>query len=181
MSVICHRNCKYLHSLPFIFSFCLWWFWSTENWGLSNWLYWFFFLSFMALAFVTLLERLSLLLGYKLVLPSLLPLHLWSKLGNWAEASVSTSEHHTALLVNYGQHAAKTLCLFWLRKGGVPLCFPWDPAPTLDWISFKPKESSNKKLSHFKSCWGDKWMPDFPYTLSMLCICFDDQELDIVV
>lgn len=130
----------------------------------------------MALAFVTLLERLSLLLECKLVLPSLLPLHLWSKLGNWAEASVSTSEHHTALLVNCGQHAAKTLYLFWLRKGGVPLCFLWDRALTLDWIFFKPKESSNKKLSHFKSCWGDKWMPDFPYTFSVVYTCSDDQE-----
>lgn len=66
----------------------------------------------MTLAFVTLLESLSLLLGYKLVLPSLLPLHLWSKLGNWAEAIVSSSEHHTALhWVNYGQHTAETFYL----------------------------------------------------------------------
>lgn len=99
--VMCHGNCKYLHSLPFVFLFHLWWFCSTENWSLSDWLYRFFF-SFMTLAFVTLLESLSLLLGYKLVLLLLLPLHLWSKLGNWAEASVSSSEHCTALLVNYG-------------------------------------------------------------------------------
>lgn len=56
--------------------FCLQWFWSTENWGLSNWLYWFFF--FFWLAFTTLLERPSLFQKYIFVLLSLFPLHLWS-------------------------------------------------------------------------------------------------------
>ena len=73
-----HRNFTYFHSLSFIFWFCLRWFWSTENWGLSNWLYWFFFFFLLWLAFTTLLERLSLFQSYIFVLPSLFPLHLWS-------------------------------------------------------------------------------------------------------
>lgn len=73
----------------------------------------------MALTLVTLLERPSLLQGYKLVLPLLLPLHLWSKSGNWIEASVSSSGHRTTLLVNYRQAAAATLYLFWLGRGWV--------------------------------------------------------------
>ena len=65
------------------------------------------FFSFMVPALVTLLERLSVPQGCKLVLTSLLLLHLWSKSGNWIEAVVTNSEHHTALLFDYyGQNAA---------------------------------------------------------------------------
>lgn len=172
-----HRNCKYYHSLSFIFWFCLWWFWSTENWGLSNWLYW-FFLFVLWLAFTTLLERPSLFQRYIFVLPSLFPLHLWSSqiIGLRQVSVILTMVLSWLIMVIVLQRPF--FCSAWGRKEFLYVSHR-TTTPTLDWTFFKLKVVSSKKLSNFKACWGDEWMSGFSYALPIVYACSDHPELNI--
>ena len=137
MSVICHRNCKYFHSLSFIFWFCLWRFWSIENWGLSHWLYWFFFIK--DFGFCDVGRKAFPIPKYILVLPWLFPLHLWSdQIIGLRQVSVVLGMILLRWLIMAHILQRPFSCSDWGRKEFLHVSHGTQP-PTLYWTSFKAR------------------------------------------
>lgn len=98
LSVIYCKAYKFPQFDIFLFIFYaifLWLFFSAQKIRMHviNFIDFFSFLTFIALAFVTFLERLFLCQGHTLVFSSLFPLHLWSESGNCIKSAVNNSGH----------------------------------------------------------------------------------------
>lgn len=119
--------------------------------------------SYMALAFVTLLDRTSLCQWHKLVLLLTCTLLKWSKLGNWVTAAVNNSTHRNCLAHYAWPEYCRDLALTLIKEGKSFVSW-WTPLqnltkPTL--ISDCPAVR-NDKMNELT-----KWMSTrFPFWLT---------------